>query len=166
MTETRKDIMYMDIEADSLKGRFLTFMHGNEYFGIEIKNVTEIINMQPITDLPDTPEYVKGIINLRGNIVPIIDMGLRFKKETIKYTNKTCIIVLNINDTSIGIIVDYVKEVLYIQENNIVETPHLTNNFNNRFIKNIGKVGNDIILILDSKKILTEDELEYLTEIL
>ncbi len=156
----------VDMEEDTQKGRFLTFLLGKETYGIEIKYVTEIIGIQAITEIPELPEYVKGIINLRGKIIPVMDVRLRFKKESKEYNDRTCVIVIDINDISIGLIVDSVSEVLTIPEQGIVEPPKMNKGLNNRYIKNIGKVGSDVKLLLDCEKLLTEDELEDLNEVL
>lgn len=96
------------IEEDTLKGRYLIFTLDKETYGVEIKYVTEIIGIQTITEIPELPEYVKGIINLRGKIIPVMDVRLRFKKEPKEYNDRTCIIVLDIRDLTIGLIVDRV----------------------------------------------------------
>lgn len=150
----------LEMEEDTQKGRFLTFYIDKESYGIEIKYVTEIIGIQAITPIPELPEHVKGIINLRGKIIPVMDVRLRFKKEPREYNDRTCVIVIDINDLSIGLIVDSVSEVLSIQEDNIVEPPQMNKGFQNRYIKSIGKVGNDVKLLLDSERLLSEDELE------
>jgi purine-binding chemotaxis protein CheW len=155
----------MELEEDTQKGRFLTFVLGKETYGIEIKYVTEIIGIQAITEIPELPEYVKGIINLRGKIIPVMDVRLRFRKDPKEYNDRTCVIVIDINDLSIGLIVDSVSEVLSIPEDAIVEPPKNAA-FSNRYIKNIGKVGNDVKLLLDCEKLLTENELEDLSEIM
>lgn len=156
----------LDQEEDTQKGRFLTFSLGKETYGIEIKYVTEIIGIQAITEIPELPEYIKGIINLRGKIIPIMDVRLRFKKEPRDYNDRTCVVVVDIKDISIGLIVDSVSEVLTIQEQDIVEPPQMNKGFNNRYIKRIGKVGNDVKLLLDCEKLLTEDEMENICEAL
>ncbi|EGW39725.1 chemotaxis protein CheW [Desulfosporosinus sp. OT] len=155
----------LEMEEDTQTGRFLTFSLGRESYGIEIRYVTEIIGIQAITEIPELPEYVKGIINLRGKIIPVMDVRLRFKKEPREYNDRTCVIVVDIKDISIGLIVDSVSEVLTIPEQGIVEPPKMNKGFNNRYIKNIGKVGNDVKLLLDCEKLLTDDELENLSEV-
>ncbi len=157
---------YIEIEEDTQKGRFLTFSLGKESYGIEIIYVTEIIGIQTITEIPELPEYVRGIINLRGKLIPLMDVRLRFKKEPREYNDRTCVIVVDIKDISIGLIVDGVSEVLTIPEQDIVEPPQMNRGINNRYIKNIGKVGNDVKLLLDCEKLLTDDELQYLNEAL
>lgn len=156
----------LEMEEDAQKGKFLTFSLDKESYGIEIKYVTEIIGILAITEIPELPGYVKGIINLRGKIIPAMDVRLRFKKEPMEYNDRTCIIVIDIREISIGLIVDTVTEVLTIPEQSIVEPPKINKSFNNRYIKNIGKIGNDVKLLLDCEKLLTEDELDDLSEAL
>ena len=98
-----------EMEEDTQTGRFLTFSLGKEAYGIEIKYVTEIIGIQTITQIPELPEYAKGIINLRGKIIPVMDVRLRFKKEPRDYNESTCVIVVDISEVCIGLIVDNVS---------------------------------------------------------
>jgi purine-binding chemotaxis protein CheW len=156
----------VELEEDTLKNRYLTFSIGNESYGIEVRYVTEIIGIQAITEIPELPGYIKGIINLRGKIIPVMDVRLRFKKEPREYNDRTCIIVIDIRDISIGLIVDTVSEVITILEQDIVEPPKMNKGFQNRYIKNIGKVENDVKLLLDCEKLLTDDEIENLSEVL
>lgn len=149
-------------EEDTQRGKYLTFPLGKEIFGIEIRFVTEIIGIQSITYVPEVPAYVKGIINLRGKIIPVIDIRLKFKKDTIPYDDRTCIIVIDLKDTSIGLIVDCVSEVIDISDENIVAPPSYKTGFQNKFIKGIGKVGNDIKLLLDCEKIVSDGDTEVL----
>jgi purine-binding chemotaxis protein CheW len=156
----------VEMEEDTQKDRYLTFSLGKESYGIEVRFVTEIIGIQATTEIPELPEHVRGIINLRGKIIPVMDVRLRFKKETKEYTDRTCIIVVDISDVLIGLIVDSVSEVITIPEKDIVEPPQMNKGFSNRYIKNIGKVGNDVKLLLNCKKLLTEDELNGINEAL
>ena len=155
-----------EMDEDTLKGRYLTFSLGDESYGIEVRYVTEIVGMQKITEIPELPDYVKGIINLRGKIIPVIDVRLRFRKEPKEYNDRTCVIVIDIRDLSIGLIVDTVSEVISIPDEDIVEPPEMNKGFSNRYIENIGKVGNEVKLLLDCEKLLTEDELGSLNETL
>jgi len=150
----------MENFEDTQKGKFLTFSVGREAYGIEIKFVTEIIGIQDITEVPELPNYVKGIINLRGKIIPVIDVRLRFKKQPKEYNDRTCIVVIEIKDISIGLIVDNVAEVINIDDNNIVPPPDIKTGFHNRYVRGIGKVGNEVKLLLDCDKLLNEDEVE------
>ena len=147
---------------DTQKDKFLTFILGNEFYGIEIKYVTEIVGMQPITEVPELPDYIRGIINLRGKIIPVMDVRLRFKKPLREYNDRTCIIVVDIRDISIGLIIDSVSEVLSIPEGDIVPPPEVNKGHNNRYIKGIGKVGSDVKIILDCNKLLNDEEADSL----
>jgi len=141
---------------DMREDLYLTFSIENDIFGISIDYVKEIIGIQPITVIPDFPTYMKGIINLRGKIVPVMDVRLRFNKAERAYDARTCIIVVDIHDTSIGLIVDRVDEVLSIPEADIAAPPEI-NKRELGYIKGFGKVGNDIKLLLDCGVLLGED---------
>jgi len=147
------------LDEDSQYGKYLTFTLGEEKFGIEIKNVTEIIGIQTITQVPELPVYMKGIINLRGKIIPVIDVRLKFKKESVEYDERTCIIVVNIKELPVGLIVDNVDEVLTIADEDIAPPPNNRTGFENRYIKGIGRSGSQIQLLLDCDRLLKEDEL-------
>lgn len=151
------------LEEDTQKDKFLTFSLGSEDYGIEIRYVTEIIGIQTITEIPELMDYVKGIINLRGKIIPVMDVRLRFKKTPIEYNDRTCVIVIDIKEVSVGLIVDTVKEVLSIAEQDIVPPPEVNKGFHSRYIKGIGKIGNEVKLILDSDKLLYDEELDKLS---
>ena len=153
------------IEEDTQKGKYLTFKLGKEMFGIEIRYVTEIIGMQPIAEVPEVPDYVQGIINLRGQIIPLIDVRIKFKKEAMEYHDRTCIIVIDVDSVAIGLIVDEVAEVLSIPDENIVPPPEYKTGFQNRYIKSIGRVGEEVKLILDCEKLLSSDEMEMLEQV-
>ena len=154
----------LEQEEDTQKGKFLTFSMGNEMYGIEIRYVTEIIGIQPITEVPELPEYVKGIVNLRGKIIPVMDVRLRFKKPFREYNDRTCIVVIDTNDVSIGLIVDSVSEVLAIKDEEIVPPPDI-NKERHKYIKGIGKVGSEVKLLLDCEKLLNDDEIESLSNV-
>ena len=155
----------LELNEDTQRGKFLTFVIGREEYAIEIKYVTEIIGgIQAITEVPEVPDYIRGIINLRGKIIPVMDVNIRFKKEPKPYGDRTCITVIDIDELSVGLIVDNVAEVLSIADENIVPPPDAKSGFHNRYIKGIGKVGNTIKLILDCKILLGEEDLDNLTE--
>jgi purine-binding chemotaxis protein CheW len=152
-------------EEDTQKGKFLTFTLGNEAYGLEIKYVTEIIGVQEITEVPELPQYIRGIINLRGKIIPVMDVRLRFKKPFKEYNDRTCIIVVDIKELSVGLIVDAVSEVMTINEQDVVLPPDFNKGFSNKYIKGIGKVGSEVKLLLDCSKLLNDDEVENLGNI-
>lgn len=150
---------------DTQDGKFLTFAIQDEHYGIEIQYVTEIIGIQKITEMPDLPGFLRGVINLRGKIIPVMDLRLRFKKPMIAYHDRTCIIVVAIQGLSIGLIIDTVSEVLDIDSNHVVPPPLTMMGAQNHYIKAIGKVDNDIKLILDCQSLLKDEELIALTNI-
>jgi purine-binding chemotaxis protein CheW len=155
----------VDVEnEDTQKDKFLTFLLGREFYGIAISYVTEIIGIQPITEIPELPEFIRGIINLRGKIIPVMDVRLRFKKLFREYNDRTCIVVIDIDDISVGLIVDSVSEVITIPDEDIVPPPNI-NNTGNRFVRGIGKVSNEVKLLLDCEKLLNEHETDVLTNI-
>lgn len=153
------------IEEDTQKDKFLTFFLGKEVYAIEIRYVTEIIGIQPITEVPEFPSYVKGIINLRGRIIPVLDVRLRFKKQSVEYNDRTCIIVIEVKDTYVGLIVDNVSEVLSIAENETVPPPEISKASVNKFIHAIGKVGNEVKLILDCDQLFKDDDVDACNKI-
>ena len=153
-----------DVEEDTQKEKYLTFVLDNQSYGIGINNVTEIIGIQPITSIPELPDYIKGIINLRGKIIPVMDVRLRFKKVFREYNDRTCIIVVDINNLSIGLIVDSVSEVLIIPDQDIVSPPNL-NKVSNKYISGIGKIDNQVKLILDCDKLINYDDMDNLNNI-
>lgn len=160
-----KNMDLIQQEEDTQKGKYLTFNLGQEYYGIGIEYVTEIIGILPITEVPELPNFIRGIVNLRGRIIPVMDIRLRFKKEFVDYNERTCIIVVDIKENSVGLIVDSVAEVTNISDDNIVEQPMLSSGTSNQYIKSIGKVGSDVKLLLDCDKLLTHHEVSILSEI-
>jgi purine-binding chemotaxis protein CheW len=164
MTDTTKESI-IEQEEDTQKGKFLTFTLGKEAYGLDIKNVTEIIGIQDITEVPELPEYIRGIINLRGKIIPVMDVRLRFKKIFREYNDRTCIIVVEIKDISVGLIVDAVSEVITIQDDDIVAPPDLNKGYGDRYINGIGKVGKEVKLLINCNKLINDDEAEFLGNI-
>lgn len=157
MSELAMDLGIM--AEDTLHGKYLTFMLDQECYGLEISYITDIIQMQPIATLPEVKRYVKGIINLRGEIIPVMDVRLRFGKPEIGYTERTCVIVARTGVLCVGLIVDSVSEVIQIPDEGISQPPKI-NGSSNRFIKSIGKVGQEIKLLLDFEKLVADDEFE------
>ena len=138
------------VVEDVMRGKFLTFLVGDVGYGIEISYVVEIISVQEITLVPHTHAYVKGIINLRGTVVPVIDMGMRFGQGEIEYTDKTCIIVLSMDDMSVGILVDGVQDVSNIEDENIQDPPTTTGSaIKNNFIKAVGVSQGEVKQLID-----------------
>ncbi|MDR1029128.1 MAG: chemotaxis protein CheW [Clostridiales Family XIII bacterium] len=152
-------------EEDTQNGRYLTFTLEENVYGVPIQFVTEIIGIQPITKVPETPDYIKGIINLRGKIVPLIDVRLKFGRVGIPYDERTCIVVVDVNAVSVGLIVDRVDDVLTIEEDKIAPPPENRLGFENRYIEGIGQVGDSVQLLLNVEKLLKHDEMEMVERI-
>lgn len=155
----------IDQEEDTQKGKFLIFTLGSEDYGLDIKYVTEIIGIQKITEVPELPEYIRGIINLRGSIIPVMDVRLRFRKSFREYNDRTCIVIVETKDISVGLIVDAVSEVISIPDQDIAKPPDLNKEQRNRYIKGIGKVRSEVKLLLDCNKLLSNDEIQNLESI-
>ncbi len=148
------------------EGKYLTFSLAEEEYGIGILKIKEIIGMMPITSVPKTPEFVKGVINLRGKVIPVIDLRLRFGMEELAYTERTCIIVVEIDGQTgtilIGIVVDAVSEVLNIKKENIEETPTFGAKLNTQYILGMAKMEGGVKILLDIDQVLNSEELSAL----
>ncbi len=147
------------------EGKFLTFNCGDEIYGIEILKVREIIKLMDITTVPRTPDYLKGVINLRGKVIPIVNLRSKFTMPEIEHTQETCIIVVEVNQTSIGIIVDSVSEVSNIKGEEIEDAPHLGQDIDTNFILGLGKTKERIVIILDIEQVLSSEDLEAVGEL-
>lgn len=155
----------LENSEDTQKGKFLTFLLGKEVYAVEIRYVIEIIGIQPITEVPELPSYVKGIINLRGKIIPVMDVRLRFRKEPREYNDRTCIIVVEVEDILLGLIVDNISEVISIPDEETVPPPEMNKGVESKYIKGIGKVGNNVKLILDCEKLMKDRDVEAISRI-
>ena len=151
-----------DEDEDTVSDMYLTFDLGSEDYGIGISFVTEIVGMQNITELPDMPDFVKGVVNLRGQVIPVIDVRLRFHMQPRGYDERTCIVVIRIKNINIGLIVDTVNEVRTIDQSHISPPPRVATAKSSRYIKGMGKVGEEVIILLDARKLLFEEEIEVL----
>jgi len=140
---------------DTQEGKYLSFRISQEVYGIKICHVTEIVGIQKITEVPDMPAYVKGVINLRGNVIPVVDVRLRFNMEPRDYDDRTCVIVVNVNESPIGLVVDTVKEVISIQPEMISPPPAVSKNDINRYIQGIGRFDHDVIILLTIEEFLS-----------
>lgn len=138
-------------------GKVMTFYIGDQIYGIEIQNVVEIIEMAPITRVPHMPAYIKGIINVRSKVVPIVDIRTRFGKEEIPYTSRTCTIILTLDDMTVGIIVDSVADVEDIHSGDISATPEARTVNTNAFIQYMIRSKDTVKLILDVEKLLGDE---------
>ncbi len=139
------------------EGKYLTFALGKEDYGLEILKVREIIGRTDITLVPQVPDYVKGVINLRGKVIPVINLRLKFGMEEIADTSETCIIIVTLDDVLIGIMIDRVKDVLDINLKDIEPPPNLGSGVKSEFLLGIGKVNDSIKMLLNIDYIVGED---------
>ena len=137
---------------DTLHGKFLVFKVGNEDFGIEIRHVTEIVGIQKINEVPDLPGYMKGVINLRGRVIPVMDIRTRFGMSDRDYDERTCIIVVQVEGETSGLIIDQVKEVTEIADDQI-ELPPARTAQAGQYVKGIGKVSDEVKILLDVQRL-------------
>lgn len=144
---------------DDLSGRYLTFYIGNAVYGIELLHVIEIISIQSITTVPHVPHYIKGIVNLRGKIVPVIDVRLKFNLEEKEYDDKTCIIVVVIDDMHVGLIVDSVSEVATVENDQLATPPEFSDGNTNKYLNSVSNINGRLILNIDIEKFF-QSELE------
>ncbi len=167
MRQSMLDDFWGDDEEDddTQKDKYLTFRLDEEDYGLEIRHVKEIISIQKITDVPDLPDFVKGVINLRGQVIPTLDLRLRFGLPAKEYDERTCIIITHMNEIPVGVIVDTVNEVLDIPPDLISPAPSVQKGAAHRFIQGLGRVGDDVKIILNAEKLLHEDELEALDSV-
>jgi len=161
------ETMVQVIKAVTVKtGKYLTFTLDDETYGIGILKVKEIIGMLPVTSVPRTPDFVKGVINLRGKVIPVTDLRLKFGMAAMAYTDRTCIIVVEIDTIDstvlIGIVVDAVSEVLNIKEEEIEKTPDFGTRLNTEYILGMAKMGGGVKILLDIDRILSTGEIEIL----
>ncbi|VAX37814.1 Positive regulator of CheA protein activity (CheW) [hydrothermal vent metagenome] len=152
------------------ENKFLSFRIGKEEFGVEILRVREIIGVIDVTPLPQTPDYVKGVINLRGKIIPVIELRTKFGLDAKEYTEETCIIVVEVSDGGeehfhMGVIVDSVSEVLDIHRDHIEPAPRFGNSLNTSYIFGMGKVNNQVLILLDIDRVMTFCDLSSLAEV-
>ena len=144
-------------------GKYLTFSLADEEYGLEILKVREINGIMDITAVPQMPDFIKGVINLRGKVIPVVDLRLKFGLESIEYTEATCIIVVDVG-TLTGIIVDTVQEVLDIEDEQIDPPPPLGASVDTSFILGMGKVKDEVKILLDIDKVLTAEEMARVEE--
>lgn len=160
MTETQLQAdMLAEGAEDTLENRYLTFSLEDEEYGVEIRYVTEIVGIQPITKLPDTPRFMRGVINLRGKVIPVIEVRARFGLPDLEYDDRTCIIVVNIRSTSVGLIVDRVAEVIEISEDKIEDPPNVEMGASSQFISGLGRVDDTVKILLDLDVLLFQDSM-------
>lgn len=148
------------IESDTDGNQFLTFQLGEELYGVDILRVQEIKGYTTVTKIPNTPSYIKGVLNLRGTIVPIVELRTTFGMETIDYTMFTVIVVVVVRDRIMGLVVDSVSDVLNISQKDIQASPEFGTKVDVSFLNGIGKSGDKLVALLNIDRLLTEGELQ------
>lgn len=154
--DTDMELIDQEQNQDTLHGKYLVFFLDSQEFAIAIRYVVDIINIQPITPMPNVPGYIKGITNLRGKVIPIIDVRLRFSKEPQEYNDRTCIVVVELGDIQVGLVIDQVSEVCTFSDDQIAPPPAFNTSAEARFVQGIGKAANGIKLILDCRMVLDD----------
>ncbi len=149
-----------DIE-DTQKDKFLTFCVGKEKYGIGIRNVTEIIGIQDITEVPETRDFIKGVINLRGKVIPVVDVRTRFRLEHRAYDSRTCIVVVTIDEQAVGLVVDTVNGVATIPKGQIEAPPKIQKGSRSCYVEGLGKINDEVNILLNVNRLLQEEELEH-----
>lgn len=166
MEEMLEELEKDEIEestGDVRQGKYMTFQVGQDVYGIELKYVNEILQVQPITPIPEVEPFIKGLINLRGKIIPVIDVAERFCKDAFEYNDRTCVIVIEVKNVEVGLIIENIAEVVSIKEEDILPPPVINHaNVQSKFIRGIGKIEGDVKLLLDPVKLLSDDALEFL----
>ncbi|MDP6545686.1 MAG: chemotaxis protein CheW [Phycisphaerae bacterium] len=152
-------------EQSTRAGKYLTFALAEEEYGLEILKVREIISMSEITSVPKTPEFVKGVINLRGKVIPVIDLRLKFAMEEVPYTDETCIIVVDVSGIEMGIIVDHVSEVLDIVGGDIEDAPEFGASVDIDFILGMGKAEGRVTILLDISRVISTGDVASLRNV-
>lgn len=151
--------------VDSRAGKYLTFFLDNEEYGIEILNVQEIIGRLPITPVPLTSQYIRGVINLRGKIHPIMDLKIKFGMEETPITDDTCIIVIKTSGMMMEVIVDKVSEVVNISSGDIEDPPAFGTDVNLNYLLGVGKTGERIRLLLDIERVITTSDIIHMKKV-
>ncbi|HLG29661.1 MAG TPA: chemotaxis protein CheW [Candidatus Brocadiales bacterium] len=147
-------------EMFAVKGKYLTFVLCGEEYGVEVLKVREINGLMDITTVPQMPNYMKGVINLRGKVIPVIDLRLKFGLPEAEYTKETCIIVVDVKNALVGIVVDTVSEVVDVNAEDVEPAPRMGQHVNTGFILGLAKIKGKVKILLDIDKVLHVDELE------
>jgi purine-binding chemotaxis protein CheW len=146
-------------DAELSGGEYLTFVLGSEEYGIEILKVQEIRSYEAVTKIANTPDFIKGVINLRGNIVPIIDLRMRFNLAQVNYNEFTVVIMLSLNNRTMGIVVDGVSDVLELKSTQISPVPELVSSIDNKYLLGLGTVDDRMLILVDIEQLMSSKEM-------
>lgn len=165
MTTTEMTTNHGGNVAGSMKtaaGEYLTFVLGNEQYGIEILKVQEIRGYDAVTQIANMPTFIKGVINLRGKIVPIVDLRIKFNLGKVEYNEFTVVIILNLNGRIVGIVVDGVSDVRELREEHLREVPALVTRIDTKYIVGLATIEQEMLILVDIEKLMTSNEMELM----
>ena len=151
--------------ADTVAGEFLTFVLGSEAYGLEILKVQEIRGYDAVTQIANTPAFIKGVINLRGKIVPIVDLRVKFNMGKVEYNEFTIVIILNLGGRVVGIVVDGVSDVMQLEESQIRAVPDIVASIDTRYITGLASVGEKMFILVDIEKLMNSQEMELMNSV-
>lgn len=153
-------------QADARSGKYLVFHLGAEEFAIQVQKVREIMGVQEITQVPQTPVYVKGVINLRGKVIPVVDLRLKFALPSIEYTQRTCIVVVQVEGERgpmmMGIVVDGVAEVIHVAAADVEDTPSFGADISLTYVLGLAKLKGKVRILLDIDRVMNAGELAHI----
>lgn len=153
------------VATNTAAGEYLTFVLGDEEYGLEILKVQEIRGYDTVTQIANTPDFIKGVVNLRGKIVPIVDLRLKFNLGKVEYDEFTVVIILNLGDRVVGIVVDGVSDVMALQENQIREVPSLVTSIDTKYIVGLATVEEQMLILVDIEQLMTSSEMELVDSV-
>jgi purine-binding chemotaxis protein CheW len=148
-----------EVDAEQSGGEYLTFVLGNEEYGVEILKVQEIRSYETATKIANTPDFIKGVINLRGSIVPIVDLRMRFKLSNAEYNDTTVVIILTLNNRTMGMVVDGVSDVLELKSSQISSVPELVSNIDTKYLLGLGTVDKRMLILVDIEQLMSSKEM-------
>ncbi len=152
-------------QGGSVAGEFLTFVLGSEAYGLEILKVQEIRGYDAVTQIANTPAFIKGVINLRGKIVPIVDLRVKFKMGKVEYNEFTVVIILNLGGRVVGIVVDGVSDVMQLEESQIRAVPDIVASIDTQYITGLASVGEKMFILVDIEKLMNSQEMQLMDSV-
>ena len=163
MNVNRSDLS--ELASDASVGEYLTFVLGSEEYGIEILKVQEIRGYDAVTKIANTPDFIKGVINLRGTIAPIVDLRVRFNLGNVEYNELTVVIILNLSNRVVGVVVDSVSDVLTLTPDQIKAAPSLSTSLDTRYITGMGTIDQRMLILVDIERLMTSRDMELVDEV-
>lgn len=159
------EVMATNNAVEPMENKFLSFQLEDSVYAIEVKYISGIMSVPPITTVPESPDYMKGIINLRGKVIPVIDLRVKLSREEIDYDERTCVIIVETKDISVALVVDRVREVLNIDDDKISPPPDYKSGMKNKHLLGVAIIGESVILLIDALKLLSDSEIEELSKV-